>query len=533
MPVRVRKDSKGCFARWGEQTKYYYECGDANARERAKAKAAKQGTAVHASGYKENEMPELLQRMIVNFTGKTRYDQIGDKNYLVAPMVMLTEGVHEGSEGPLFYPGNEISKTPEVWNHKPVILYHPQAGISACDPVILSNRQVGLIMNTRAGKITVSINDEKKKIVALKAEAWLDEERMDKIDERISQAIEKNEMMELSTGLFTDNEAEEGEWNGTEYDTVARNYRPDHLALLPDLKGACSIEDGAGFLKLNAKADKIAVTNNAMSHGNVRSLLNSWLQEKNDDVWIEDVYDEFFIFLKDGKLYKGTYSIVDNVIQVTNAFIEVIRVTEYRTKDGEFVGNQNEVKRKELEMKKEQTVDALIKSNSNSWLEKDRDELMKMDESFLTKMTDSEKLAAEKAVENAVKEYREKEAAKKKAEEEATALATNANGKEKTVEDYINDKSMPAKIRNVFRSGIATYDAVKNQLVERLTKNDKNQFTKEELQEKDNDELKKLVSLMAPINNDEDELESDFEALGVELTGNKEEGMAIPSVVSP
>ncbi len=452
-----------------------------------------------------------LQRMIVNFTGNVRYDQIGDKRYLVAPMVMLTEGVHEGSEGSLFYPGDEISKTPEVWNHKPVILYHPQEGISACDPVILSNRQVGLIMNTRAGKITVSINDEKKKIVALKAEAWLDEERMDKIDERISQAIEKNEMMELSTGLFTDNEAEEGEWNGEEYDTIARNYRPDHLALLPDLKGACSIEDGAGFLKLNAKADKIVVTNNAMSHGNIRSLLNSWLQEKDDDVWVMDVYDEFFVFMKNGKLYKGTYSIVDNAIQVTDSFIEVIQVTEYRTTDGEFVGNRNEVKRKELEMKKEQTVDALIKSTSNSWLEKDRDALMKMDESFLTKMTDSEKLAVEKAVENATK----------KAE-------VDANEKEKTVEDYINDKSMPAKIRNVIQSGIATYDAVKNRLIERLTKNDKNQFAEEELQEKDNDELKKLVSLMTPGDVEED----DFEALGVELTGNKEEGMTRPSVVA-
>lgn len=531
MPVRVRKDSKGCFAQWGRQTKYYYECGDANARERAKTKAAKQGAAAHASGYKENDMAKKLQKTIVNFTGKVHYDQIGEKKYLVAPMIMLTEGVHEGSEGPLFYPGDEISKTPEVWNHKPVILYHPQAGISACDPVILSNRQVGLIMNTRAGKISVSINNEKKKIVALKAEAWLDEERMAKIDERISQAIEKNEMMELSTGLFTDNAAEEGEWNGTEYDTVARNYRPDHLALLPDLKGACSIEDGAGFLKLNAKAGKIAVTSNAMSHSNIRSLLNSWLQEKDDDVWIEDVYDEFFVFMKDGKLYKGTYSIVDNVIQVTESFTEVIRVTEYRTKDGEFIGNRNEAKRKELEMKKEQTVDALIKSNSNSWLEKDRDALMKMDESFLTKMTDSEKLAAEKAVENAAKKAADELAAKKKVEEEATVLTANANGKEKTVEDYINDKSMPAKIRNVFRSGIATYDAVKNQLIERLIKNDKNQFTKEELQEKDNDELKKLVSLMAPISSGEDGFKSDFEALGVELTRNKEEGMAMPAVV--
>ena len=420
MPTRMGKDSKGCFAKWGGRgKKYYYACGDAAARNRAKAKANRQGAAAHAAGYnKENEM--LMQKVTVNFTGKTRYDEMSGKKYLVAPMVMLTEGVHEGSEGPLLYPKEELSKTPQVWNHKPVLVYHPQgadgSGISACDPVILSNRQVGLIMNSRVGNVTVTINDEKRKITALKAEAWLDEERMNKIDERIAQAVEKNETMELSTGLFTDNEAvEDGEWNGEKYDAVARNFRPDHLALLPDLKGACSIEDGAGFLRLNAKLDKIIITNNAMSHGNIRSLLNSWLQDKNDDVWVEDVYDDFFIFMKGNKLFKGVYSIVDNAIQVTETFEEVIQVTEYRTKDGKFVGNEsNIVKRKELKMQKEKIVNDLITSNSNSWIEDDRDILMAMDDAVLKKMQSSEKLAAEKAVENAIKKDGEEPIEKKK-----------------------------------------------------------------------------------------------------------------------
>jgi beta-galactosidase GanA len=46
MPVQIGKDSNSCFARWGKQKKYYYECGNEQARERAKDKALKQGIAI-------------------------------------------------------------------------------------------------------------------------------------------------------------------------------------------------------------------------------------------------------------------------------------------------------------------------------------------------------------------------------------------------------------------------------------------------------------------------------------------------------
>ena len=51
MPTKLGQDSKGCYAQWGSGKKYYYKCGDKQARERAKRKADKQGQAVHASGY--------------------------------------------------------------------------------------------------------------------------------------------------------------------------------------------------------------------------------------------------------------------------------------------------------------------------------------------------------------------------------------------------------------------------------------------------------------------------------------------------
>ena len=139
-----------------------------------------------------------------NFTPITRNDTMEGKDYLVVPMVMMVEGVHQGSGGSLYYPDNELAKVPEIWNHKPVVVYHPTVNgysVSACSPEILTNRKIGVIMNT-------TYEDGK-----LKAEAWLDMDRIDNVDERISEAIQNNEMMELSTGLFTDLQDTEGEWN--------------------------------------------------------------------------------------------------------------------------------------------------------------------------------------------------------------------------------------------------------------------------------------------------------------------------------
>ncbi len=536
MPAHEGSDSKGPYIQWGSQKKYYYKKNDKKSKAAAWKKATAQGSAIKRAGYKGNDMK--IQKMLVNFTGSIRYDEMMGRKYLVAPMSMITEGVHAGSDGPLFYPSEELFKTPQVWNHKPVVVYHPGKngeGVSACDPVILSNRQVGVIMNARKGEVTV----DGEKVPALLAEAWLEEERMDKVDERIAEAVEKNQMMELSTGLFTDNErAEKGaEWNGEKYDAVARNYRPDHLALLPDLKGACSIEDGAGFLRLNALPGKIVVTGNAMSHGNVRSLLNSWLQDKDTggevyDTYVEAVYDDFFIYLDGGKYYKYDYSLKDNQVVVEGSAEEVVRVTEFRTKTGEFVGNKNNVnERKESIMTKKKIVDALIKSNGNSWGEDDRETLTSLDDGVLEKMQASEKVAADAAVENAVEKYRADE--KAKADKiEADKLTANANtaNKPKTLKEHV--ASLPKEVQAPLQNMMKSYDAIKTALVKRLTDNEKCQFSEEQLKTKEVDELRRLVAL-ASTGEPEVPDELDFSGQGIEPTGNVEnvEPLLMPAVM--
>jgi hypothetical protein len=529
MPVHTGKDSKGCFAQWGSSgKKYYYTCGNDSARKGARAKAAKQGAAAHASGYQGNKEITMLngfRKVTANFAGLTRHDKMEGRDFIVAPMIMIVEGVHEGSEGALLYPAEELSKTPAVWNHKPIVVYHPERdgrGISACDPDVLTNRKVGVIMNT-------SFEGDK-----LKAEAWLEVDRMNAVDDRIASAVEKQEMMELSTGLFTDNEKMEGEWNGEEYLAIARNYRPDHLALLPDLKGACSIEDGAGFLRLNE-----------MGHGSIRSLLSTALHGKAEDVWIEEVYGDFFIYENDGKLYKQSYEEEEGKITITGNAVEVVRIIEYHTTEGAFVASSelNAVyNRKEDKMKKEKIVDGLIANKSTRWKEEDKETLMGLEKKVLENMVpvenveDNNKAAVDAAAQEGGKDVA---AASQPAESATTDTATEAKAEEKveppaenmTAEDYIN--KAPAELQGVLRNGLKSYNANKVSLIKIITANEKNQFTKEQLEAKDLGELQALAILASDTEEEQQEVNTlNFRGQGpiVEATAEDEEPLPLPSI---
>jgi hypothetical protein len=172
----------------------------------------------------------------------------GREHYIV-PMVMAVEGVLRGSNGPIFYPVDELRKSVPLWNGKPVVVYHPDMAKTtsgyANHPEIFNQQKVGTIFNTRiVGK-------------KLKADAWIDIERVRRVDERVQKTIESKIMMEVSTGLSFPIKEEIGIHNGSEYFAIARNLQPDHLAILPDRRGACSILDGAGLCRNNRIDDEV------------------------------------------------------------------------------------------------------------------------------------------------------------------------------------------------------------------------------------------------------------------------------------
>ena len=169
--------------------------------------------------------------------GLVRRVQVNGRGYLVAQATLLVPGVLNGSGGALFYPPQDVATEPGRWNGVPVVVNHPQEGgayLSARDPEVLARQGVGHLYRARFDG-------------GLKAEAWLDEEALRRVDNALFEAVARGRPVEVSTGLFTDNVPEEGRYEGKPYAYRATNYRPDHLALLPTSTGACSLRDGCGL----------------------------------------------------------------------------------------------------------------------------------------------------------------------------------------------------------------------------------------------------------------------------------------------
>jgi len=213
-----------------------------------------------------NRLTVNFTTVTANLTSGVRRETLQGREYLVAPLTMIVPGVLAGSKGPLYYPEEEVKKNPTAWNGMPIVVNHPMVNgipVEARSPGVLDKQQIGTVFNARY----------KGKLVA---EGWFDVERTRKTNVGIYEQLINNKPIELSTGLYTDNEPYRGVWNGREYHYVARNYRPDHLAILVGSRGACSIKDGCGVL-INACGGKKSKKNlklirNKLVHPRVKSI---------------------------------------------------------------------------------------------------------------------------------------------------------------------------------------------------------------------------------------------------------------------
>jgi len=479
------------------------------------------------------------------------------REFTVVPMVILTEGVHTGSTGPLYYPKEELAKTPVTWNHKPIVVYHPTMngeGVSACDPNVITNRKIGVMMNTKfeSGR--------------LKSEAWIEKDRANIVDDRIMTAVDAKEMMELSTGVFIDVEDTTGKWKSEEYVGIARNYRPDHLALLPDMIGACSIADGAGLLR-NQAGDgrnsstfrkmlmKMGLVDNDLSFSNIQSALTTALREKfnvNSDsgpfIWVQDVFSNFVIYEKDGKLNRLGYTANDTGVSLSDETpVEVNRVTEYRTVTGAFVGNQAQsaTNQNQNDMNKTTMIVAILAANAG-WTEADKPALEGMSEAHL------------KLIHNNVVKPAPAAPAAAPATTPATAPAApatapvtppaapappTANNQPAPaapatppapvppvdLQAYINQA--PPQIREVLNNSIAVHNEEKVRLVEAIMANQNNAFTKEDLNNRPLNELRAIARLAVPAGTEaSNRLAPNYAGLAPvpETNAQGEEAMAVP-----
>ena len=332
-----------------------------------------------------------------------------ERPHYVVPVVMMVEGVHNGSHGPLLHVIDELGKIPAAWNGIPVVMDHPENDegipISANSPEVIDKRTVGRVYNTNVDG------------TRLCAEVWLDEEKLNSIAPEILEDITNNKLIEVSVGVFSEEEEEEGEWNGEKYVAKAYNYRPDHLAILTEFVGACSCEDGCG-LRNNKQNDMIQVSIEGKLTGRdliielnrqgiatraIGNYADAGYKEKLDAVYsafravdgddsysyLEEMFDSYVIFSKSSKgatkMYRQDYSFESGTLELTGNPVEVHRKVEYVT-------NNLSINQKEVNMSKEcapcikEKVDALIANKQSGWTEDDREALQNLTEAQLDKL---------------------------------------------------------------------------------------------------------------------------------------------------
>lgn len=185
-----------------------------------------------------------------------RLETIGDVEFMVAPTIAVMETVLNG----FLLPASEIARFPEAWDGVPTTVGHPEdeygfpASASTQDQLF---RSAGWFFNT-----SVDLEDHAK----LHGEIWINVENALEKGGNLERALSQlrgGYQGEVSSAFYADIEDTNGTFNGDEYYGIFRNIIPDHIAILLDEKGACSIEDGCGCPRANQ--DSVVVVNKERS----------------------------------------------------------------------------------------------------------------------------------------------------------------------------------------------------------------------------------------------------------------------------
>lgn len=267
-----------------------------------KDKAAAQVRALYA---KENQA--VFSNTILLHSNQFKHVNKNGKDFLVVSGVPAREQVMNT----YLVPAHDLMRSLKGWNGVPITIQHPKLNDRSAN---VPDPDVAVI-----GRFYNAVWDaDNNRMVG---EYWIETEEAGKYVEgqAILARINEGLPLETSTGYYADDEQTAGEHAGKAYKTIHRNLLPDHIAILTNEVGACSLQDGCGVNRnvavTNCECD-CAYHNEASFDQTISALRQSFDETFNPSAerqavmfasWVREVYPTYLIVEADGKLYKVGY----------------------------------------------------------------------------------------------------------------------------------------------------------------------------------------------------------------------------------
>ncbi len=241
------------------------------------------------------------------FSNSFREVEKAGKKFLVVSGIPVREQVMNT----YLVPAAEIARSIAGWNDTAISIQHPKSNNGSANVPDPDVAIIGRFYNARwdgnharmSGEYWIEIDEAMK---------W-------KEGETIINSIKAGKILETSTGYYADDDPTPGEFNGRAYKTIHRNLLPDHIAILPNEIGACSIHDGCGInrnVKLNECECDCPFKNESIedSLNEINAAFAKEFNKLSDgqvlpqpNLWIRKTYDDHVIVIDGFDLYKVNY----------------------------------------------------------------------------------------------------------------------------------------------------------------------------------------------------------------------------------
>ena len=177
-----------------------------------------------------------MNRLVTN-RAALRYSD--GREYLVCPAVMIRPGVLSANNGSILYGERLLKDRPGRWNGVPLTLNHPKDA---------RGRMISAGDADARGFVIGRVDGVHYARGGLRAAAWFDIDRTERLAPGLLERVNGGGPLEVSTGLVTRTVSVGGVHRGRRFEKTLIGHDPDHLAVLTDEPGACSVRDGCGLV---------------------------------------------------------------------------------------------------------------------------------------------------------------------------------------------------------------------------------------------------------------------------------------------